>query len=327
MQKIKRIKWLLFCFLILVFNSSINNLVEARRRNNVGKVNIALVKSADFKQYKEVTLGAKKNLAVEDYDLHIISVSRGLGEKQIENFIKKKQIRLVIALGERAAVLLARSDTKIPILFAMVLNYKRLKELNKKHITGISMEISSENLFTQFKLLHSGLKKLALPYHPDASQEIINDAKKSAPRSGISLFTMPLKRSNLLTKTLYNSRASFDSIWMISDFKLYNKNTMKEVRKFFSFANQNSKPIFVSSEAFLRAGGLFSVSIDYLSLGSQLALLTNRIIKNKEKVKKIKVATPIGTKTVLNVKVAQMLLDEGILNGVALEYPVDVILE
>ena len=327
MKKMKNIKFLLFCFLAIVCIVTSGDGFLGAKGRKTKKVNIALVKSADLKQYNQVTLGVKNHLTSEDYDLHIISISRGFDKRQVDNFIKKKKIKLVIALGTNAAVLFSNSKKKTPVVFGMVFNYKRLKDLNRRHVTGISMELSSENLFTQFKFVYSGLRRLALPYHPKASQEVVNEARGAASLNAIQLVPLPLSKANLLTKSLAENENKFDSIWMIHDSEIYNRKALKEVRKLFSFAKKKNKPIFVSSEAFLKVGGLFSVSIDYLSLGSQLALLTNRIIKNKESVKAIRVTSPIGTKTVLNMEVVRTFLDKGILDETVLEYPVDIILE
>ena len=323
----KNIKFTLFCFLTIVCGLASGDGFLGAKNKKTKKVNIALVKSADLQKYNQVALGVKNHLASQDYDLNIISIGKGFGKKQVNNFIKKKKIKLVIALGTNAAVLFSNAKERIPVVFGMVFNYKRLKELNRRHVTGVSMELSSENLFTQFRFVHSGLRRLALPYNPNASQEVVNEARGAASLNGIQLVPLPLSKARLLSKSLSDNEDKFDSIWMIHDSEIYNKKVLKEVRKLFSFAKKKNKPIFVSSEAFLKVGGLFSVSIDYLSLGSQLALLTNRIIKNKESVRTIRITSPIGTKTVLNMKVARLFLDKGILDETILEYPVDIILE
>ena len=292
------------------------------------KFNVGIIKSLDLRQFNQTVLGIESNLDSERYKLHVVTINKDYNKKTAMAFLKENRISLLICLGERAAVYFTKWQNKIPVLFSMVLNYKRLKSLSKANVAGISMEISSQNLFAQFKLLYGGLKKLAIPYHPKASLETVNEAKSSATRFGIKLKEMSILSARKLAPRLKKRKSNFDSIWMISDFRLYNADSLKEVKDFFRFAKANKKPVFVSSDVFLKTGGLFSVSVDYLSLGSQLALLTNRALAGSEKLSKIKVVSPLGTRTVLNMEVARSLVEAGILEEEVLyEYEADVFYE
>ena len=292
------------------------------------KFNVGIIKSLDLRQFNQAVMGIKSNLDPERYKLHVVTIGKDYNKKTAMAFLKENRISLLICLGERAAVYFTKWQNEIPVLFSMVLNYKRLKSLSGANVAGISMEISSQNLFAQFKLLYGGLKKLAIPYHPKASLETVDEAKSSAMRFGIQLKEMSILSAGKLAPRLKRRRSDFDSIWMISDFRLYNAAAIKEVKDFFHFARANKKPVFVSSDVFLKTGGLFSVSVDYLSLGSQLALLTNRILAGSEKLRKIKVVSPLGTRTVLNMEVARSLVEAGVLEEEVLyEYEADVFYE
>ena len=323
------IKKQLFCVILLVqffCLCSVVHLFAAPQQKK--KFNVGIVKSTDLRQFNQVVLGIKSNLSTKLYNLHIITIDKSYTKKKVNHFISAKKISLVICLGEVAAVYFARLQSKVPVLFSLVLNYKRFKSLTQKNVGGISMEISSQNLFAQFRLLYGGLKKLVLPYHPKASSEIVEEAKQSAHRLGVQLKVLPIQSPKIMIDALRDSKLTFDSVWMISDFKLYNASTFSKVKDLFKFAKKNKKPVFVSSDVFLKTGGLFSVSVDYLSLGSQLALLTNRVLEGFEKVSKIKVVFPIGTRTVLNMQVARDFVNQGILGEEVLyEYEADVFYE
>ncbi len=292
------------------------------------RFSVGVVKSANLRQFNQVVLGLQSNLSAKLYKLHIITINKSYSKEKVHHFLSKNKISLVICLGEVAAVYFAQLQSKVPVLFSLVLNYQRFKSLRKKHVAGISMEISSQNLFAQFRLLYGGLKKIVLPYHPKASSEVVEEAKRSANFLGVTLTAIPIQSAKVIIEKLHGRKSKFDSIWMISDFKLYNSSTFSKVKDLFGFAKKNKKPVFVSSDVFLKTGGLFSVSVDYLSLGSQLALLTNRVTKNSEKMERIGVMLPIGTRTVLNMKVARELVEHGVLGEEVLyEYEADVFYE
>ena len=64
------------------------------------------------------------------------------------------------------------------------------------------------------------------------------------------------------------------------------------------------------SEAFLKPGAFFSISIDYHGLGSQVALLTRQLLEDGKKPAQIAVAPPIGTYSVINKDTAEWLLGD-----------------
>ncbi len=326
MLKIKKFLFLfMFCLSVFCF-FNLSDLLAVPTKD--GKFNIGIIKDTNLRQFNQTILGLKSSLSSDLYNMHIIKMDKSYTKAKAKRFIKSKNISLLICLGEIAAVRFAQWEDKVPILFALVLNYKRFKSLSSDNVAGISMEISSQNLFVHFKLLYGGLNKIALPYHPNASSEIVSEAKKAAQYAKIHLETMPIKFAKKISTNLMNKKSKFDSIWMISDFKLYNSSTLSSVKSFFAFAKKYKKPVFVSSDTFLKIGGLFSVSVDYMSLGSQLALLTNKRLKGSKKLKNIKVVFPIGTRTVLNMKVARSLVADGILDEEILyDYEADVFYE
>ena len=97
----------------------------------------------------------------------------------------------------------------------------------------------------------------------------------------------------------------FSGLWMLADTKLYNRES-DAFETLISFSASRKIPILAFSEAFLNKGAYFSVSIDYRSLGSQIALISRRLIQDAATPSEIPVSPPLGTFTVINKTVAKL---------------------
>ena len=263
------------------------------------------IKSADVKQFDEAIDGFKESFP--EAAVKVINLKRKRDLKKVSTFISSKKPSVIICLGAGAAITTAKIEKKIPIIFSMVLNYKRYKSLKQSNITGVSMEILPATLFTQFRLLYTGLKVIGVPYHPDASSEIVQDAIKASKQLGLKILPIEVNNPEDLGGKLSENKSLFNGLWMIGDFKLYNKKT-KAYKVLIEFSRENKKPLLAVSEPFIKAGACFSVSTDNRSLGSQIALVSKQIVHDKLPPVSIKVAPPIGTFTVINKNIAKEIL-------------------
>ncbi len=304
------------CFIFLS-----NFIVSYSFAAKVSKKRILVVKSANLRQFDTVADSFKKS--VENFHIDKLTFKKSLSKKQVTNILKKYKPNLLVCLGSTTATTFAKHQNKVPILFTMVLNYKRHKLLKNKHIAGIAMEIPSQNLFTQFKLLYGGLKALAVPYHPVASSETVQSSRATAKFLGVRLLLLPVSNPKDLTSIVRRKIKKMDALWMLSDFKLYNKSNISEVNTLLKLAYKETIPVIVSSEAFLKAGALFAISIDYDGLGSQLGILSSKILLDRIPVVDIGVVPPIGTRTILNMDIAEKLIGSVLNEEEVFDYQAD----
>ena len=260
----------------------------------------AFITDSDIRQFETVIDGFRES--APGARIGKLNLGGKANAEVVKKFVSDFKPTVIIALGSLSATTVAALDTQTPVIFAMVLNYRRYADLKKPNITGISMEIPVETLLTQFRLLCPELNGVAVPYSPEASDEIVKDAKRAAEKMKIRILEIALANPEALKDKLRAEKAAdFNGLWMIADFKLYNTET-EAFAYLLDFANDNRKPLLGASEAFVKAGAFFSVSINYQSLGSQLALVTRQITEDKIAPAKIGVTAPIGTYTVINKK-------------------------
>lgn len=267
----------------------------------------AFIKSKELEQIGSVITGFTESFP--EAETSALNLDGQKDIDKIRQFIKSKNPSLIVCLGALSATAVIQAENKIPIIFAMVINYKQYPELKHPDVTGISMEIPQESLFTQFRLLMPQVRSIGIPFHPAVSSEIVNDALTASNKMGIQIIPISVADPDKISDKLSENKDKYAGLWMLADTKLYNQAT-NALNDLFLFSTTKKKPVLAFSEAFLKAGAFFSVSIDYRSMGSQIALISKRIVQDNMRPSDIPIAPPIGTFTVINKHVAKSLLGD-----------------
>jgi len=288
------------------------------------KEKYAFIKSKDLKQINMVIKGFQKSY--NNAEIRTLDLKGNKDYKLIENFIAFNKPDLIICLGSLAAVTTVSIQKKIPIIFCLVINYQKYDILKQQNVIGVSMEIPPASLFTQFKFIMPSINSVGVAFNPKVSSEIINEAFAALKKLNINLISMKVLEPDNIDIALKRNIDKYSALWMMADTKLYNRHT-KALSKLISFSKKYKKPLMAFSEAFLKSGALFTISIDYSSIGSQIALMSKRLIYDNISPQQISIEPPIGTYTVINRPVAELILgdklDEAIYDLVDKVYPND----
>ncbi|MBF0225322.1 MAG: hypothetical protein HQK76_07690 [Desulfobacterales bacterium] len=266
-----------------------------------------LIKSMNLQQMEDVINGFKESLPIAP--VFIYDMEGKANEKKIQEIITSEKPSVIITLGTLASESVVKIEKKIPVLFAMVINYKQYDFLRQNNVTGISMEIPPANLFTQLKMLVPEMDSVGVPYSSSFLSESLNEAFEASKLMGIKLVPFVVKNPQDITKDLTRKEQQFKGLWMIADTKLYNIST-NAVLDLILFAKAKKKPLLVFSEAFLSRGAFFSLSINYKSLGSQLAVMVKLLVQEKRPLTELRIESPIGTYSVINKEIAKFLMGE-----------------
>lgn len=121
----------------------------------------------------------------------------------------------------------------------MVINHKGYPALSGKNVTGISMEIPPASLFVQFRMLAGQVRSLGVPFHPDVSGRIVEEASVSAENMGMRLIKIPVSRPDRISTELSKYENRYDGLWMLGDTRIYNTRT----RAFFDLVEFSKKSV------------------------------------------------------------------------------------
>lgn len=219
--------------------------------------------------------------------------------------VAELQPALVYALGTKAALVARSSLPDTPVLFAMVLNYKRHQELKTPMTMGVALEVPPYVELLQFKLPLQGMRKLLVIYSEANAADIVAEAKQVAGNIGLELVTVPVKTASDVPSVFDKHVAAVDSVWLLNDPVVMNPQAFGYLRQ----ASLKHGKVLVSSlsDEFARAGAVLSVSVDLKSLGYQAASLARSVVEKVQLPQEIGVQPPIGARLVLNMAVAKKL--------------------
>ena len=266
----------------------------------------AIVKSESISAYQKPVDSFIDTISIEDAVYKVFDM-KGDKHKGLEiiKLLKKEKPKIIFALGVKAAYLMSMSFKDTPVLFAAVLNWKKYeKVLTRDNVCGISLDVPPESMFTQLKMTIRDIKSVGVLYNEDTSKHIVDEAKKIMRKLGIKPILGPVKNKNNVKKVLNSISNKINSLWVVPDPEIY---TNENFSLFAERTLSRKIPFVTYSENFVRAGALFSVSVNYQAIGAQAADLANQIINEITKPKEIGVVPPIGSTLVINIKTAEKI--------------------
>lgn len=225
------------------------------------------------------------------------------GKRIIEN-IKKSQIRpkLVLAVGVLAAVLAKDQFADIPVIFCMVINYKRF-DLAGANITGISSEVPVEDQFAILKEFLGANKSVGVIYDPKETGGIVAEAVTIGKKFNFNLINAVVVSEGKVESALKSIVKKIDALWIIPDSTVVTKKSLETILK---FCLRHRLPVFCTSSVVVKAGALLSISPDYIQTGRQAAHLAQILLSNPA-VLSLGVKQPDKLKITVNTHTAEII--------------------
>ncbi|MCC6810435.1 MAG: hypothetical protein IT381_23590 [Deltaproteobacteria bacterium] len=212
---------------------------------------------------------------------------------------------LVVAFGS-AAAMIARDHIKTaPVLFVMVLNYRRAGLAGLDGVAGIALETPPAVEFAQFKMVLPSLRRVVCFYHAPSSQELVDRSVEALAKLQVELVPVAIDTPDAIASAYAGAVSAGTAVWYLNDPVLINAKTFAWLR---DRTLADKIPLLASlSDDFAAKGALMSVSVDFTSLGAQAALAARRMLVQREPTKAIGVQDPIGATLSLNLDVARQI--------------------
>jgi len=297
MKKFILLVSMLFGISTLGFPQSFEDFQNYSFPNN-GKKNILILISDEIPSFNDV-----KNEFINSIqgDYNYFAVNFKGNKKYVEQTleaIKQKNVNLVVVIGSMALEsVVGKLDT--PILFSMVIDYKKFGIDKYKNIAGISVVLPSESIFYNLKALIPNVSKVGIICSDKYFKEFLENDSKNLQTIGIELKPYFISSPNDFKNAFYSASKETDILWMVPDTVVLNKDN---ISFFLQESLKSYIPNVVFSENFVIAGGFFSVSLSYPSIGSQLGIMVRKILEDKEIPSNIGIVPPVGTFTAINKK-------------------------
>ncbi len=256
---------------------------------------VAIVKSKDIAAYRAPIMTLKDALSGLKLSEHVAGAN-GLGD------VGKPD--LVVALGSRAYYHAGRAFPGTPVLFAMVLNPAKYPPKEAAMVAGVALHVPPEILLTQLKMVAPSVKRVGVVHHATTSAAVVAQATARAGVLGLTIVPIAVAGASEVKAALETHAGKVDALWMPPDPQAVSKSSYAAA---VAFTRDQKLPLLAYSGKFVQAGALLSVSPSYRSIGSQLGLMTRRILEDGTSPASLGVASPIGTELVINLDVARAI--------------------
>jgi ABC-type uncharacterized transport system substrate-binding protein len=215
---------------------------------------------------------------------------------------------LILALGAKAAYtakVWTADHPDIPVIFAMVLNWRRYKLMEgQDNIAGIASEVAPGIHLLDLTMASPQVKRIGVIYSPTHSAETIHLAREAAARLGLTLIDFPIDRPTAFRQAYKQISAHIDSFWMPADPVVY---TLANVDWLEKRCIRDHLVCVGQSKNIAQMGILLSVNPDMANVGLQAASMAKSILINHQSPKQIGVMPPLGTRLVLNANTAEKI--------------------
>lgn len=287
---------------------------------------VALLPSITYSHARELIAVIKAREA-EPYEVALKSLRRTLKEKgidaQIEEFfvgddaqgkddrvveIRKKNPQLIVTLGSAATERVAKVVKDTPVLFCMALNpmasgFIRSMSASGNNLAGASLDIPPQLQFEAIRSLVPNTKKIGVIYNPQETETVIQQARKAAKEMGLELVAVPISSGDKVPDALRTLDKSVDALWSVADGTTF---TPASAEFIFLHTLRNKLPFMGLSPAFVKAGALLALAIDYQEVGAQCGGLATKILSG-ENPASLPITTPQRLVLYVNLKTAETI--------------------
>ncbi len=283
----------------LAFSVSLSEISNYKFPSN-GKKNVFILISDRILSFEMVRDGIEEGLR-EDYNIYSFNLESDRNVlNQIPSLVVSMKPDIVIAIGSLAFESLIGKVGDIPLVFGMVIDYKKFGPEKYENITGVSLIIPLEAIFFNFKLILPNVSKVGLICSKEYFDTFVLPEVSSLKTStGIELVPEYINSSSEFQSAYSRLKGKINALWMVPDTKTLSKDA---IQFFLSSTYKDKIPNIVFSENFVVAGGFFSVSPSYPSIGSQIAIILRKIIEDNKSPSSIGIVPPVGTYTAINKK-------------------------
>lgn len=260
-------------------------------------VQISLVFNDKLQAYNDVIYGFKTTLEKNKIPVNYIE---NTDYRPINT-----NTQLILALGSKAINLIPKNRkrfTQTPdIISTLTLNNELL--VNTPNLVGISIQASAQKQLTWHQRILPNKKRIGILYNPETSQALIDEFKQSANKLGLEIIAVPVHSPTELTSALKLLAREADTILGIPDKMVYSGKTAKAI---LLFSYRNRMPFIGLSKSWVKAGAIYALDWNYVSLGKQCAELAMSIIAG-EKANSMPLQFPMKEDYLLNLKTANQL--------------------
>ena len=269
-----------------------------------GAERIAVLVSSSEAPFEETLAAFQSHLAgkgvAADYAVYRLARDGSQAEKAVEQ-IRQNGARLIFTLGSVGTDAAVHGAPGIPVVASLILRPEHLREA--QNATGIGLEFPLDTQFKWMQTVLPGAANIGVLYNSQDNGKRIEEARRIAEARGLHLEAVEVRTPQDVLFALKSLSRSVDVLWGLADTQALSPQLAQQV---LLFAFRNDIPFVGPSEAWTRAGALYSLDWDYKDLGAQSGDMAIRIL-NGQPARSIPPASPRTVRYSLNINTARQM--------------------
>lgn len=259
-----------------------------------GPDTVAVLLSTEAPPFDQVLEGFRDYFEQKNIPVDIDVLHDGLAAEA-------QNVKLIFALGSEALVQARARNPDLPIVAGMILRREDLTSLPKT--TGVYLEFPVDTQLRWMRRILPEARRIGVVYSRAENMERVANAKRVLEQMGFQLVPQEVSDPRELPAALENLANTADVLWGVNDQVVLNPQTARHIL-LFSFRNRI--PFVGLSNAWSRAGALYSLDRDYQDIGRQCGEMAWRILQG-EPTRSISPVPPRKLTYSLNLKAAKRM--------------------
>ncbi|MBI3988786.1 MAG: ABC transporter substrate-binding protein [candidate division NC10 bacterium] len=273
---------------------------------------IVVVKSLEAEPYELAFQGFKEGFekkygaGFKEYTLKESDPEKG----KVLSELKALRPPLILTLGSSATTVIHEQVKDMPVVFCMVLNpvasgFVQSMESSGNNLTGASLDIPVRAQFETLKAVVPSVKRVGVLYNPGETREVVGPAAEVAREVGLELIAIPVSSVEKLQETLDTlERKKIDALWSVADSTVFSSD--RSIEFLLRQTLKSRIPFMGLSPAFVKAGALLALSVDYTDVGVQCGELAVQVLAG-QRPSMLPITVPRRVTLYLNMNVAKAI--------------------
>jgi len=246
----------------------------------VADSSIVVLGAQTKKAHRQFVKGFKQYLVEQQNDLEFVDIALGNDIEDTEglkDIIQRESVPLVLTLGPKAFRSAAQQDVDAPLIAGLTRDASALE--NNTNATGVVLEYKVETQLRWIKRILPDFKTIGVLYNPAESGHRVEAAKKEAAALGLNFVAQEVNSPRELPVAMESLFRRVDVLWGITDPVVLSRQTAKAIL-LTSF--RNKVPFIAPSSAWVKAGALYSLEVDYSDLGVQTGEMARNVLNGRQ---------------------------------------------
>lgn len=240
------------------------------------KKRIAVVASHNAPPYEEAIDGVKRfiesNGAQAELNVYKLETDEANGRGTIASAIGSGA-NVLLTLGSLATRAALSQGGNLPTVAGLILDSNDLK--NSDHATGVVLDFPLEIQFQWMTRILPGSRSIGAIFGAKNSEKM-RSAEKIARAMGLTIYARQVENPSDIPDALEYLEKRIDVLWGVPDELVFTPQTAKQIL-LVSFRNRI--PLVGISQAWVKAGALYSLDWDYADIGCQCAEMAMKVLQ------------------------------------------------